>query len=112
MAGPGWRIYDAVMGTDPAGAALWGGPLGRAARGGRPRVRVLVGVAGGRVVTAEALVAGVWGEDWSPRREQNLHTLVYQLRRRLAALEPGKTGTRLVRAGAGYRLVLRPAELD
>jgi hypothetical protein len=31
---------------------------------------------------------------------QNLHALVYQLRRRLAALEPGG-GARLARAGAG-----------
>ena len=81
----------------------------------QPRLRVLLGllgVAGGRMVTAEALVDGLWGEEWSPARERNLHVLVYQLRRRLAALEPVKGGARLARAGAGYRLVLDPGELD
>src|SRR5271157_3176075 len=81
----------------------------------QPRLRVLLGllgVAGGRVVTAEALVDGLWGEEWSPGRERNLHSLVYQLRRRLAALEPPKGGARLARAGAGYRLALGPGELD
>jgi DNA-binding SARP family transcriptional activator len=52
------------------------------------------------------------GEEWSPGREKNLHALVYQLRRRLAALEPGRGGARLARAGTGYRLVLGPGELD
>ena len=61
----------------------------------QPRLRVLLGllgVAGGRMVTAEALVDGLWGEEWSPTRERNLHALVYQLRRRLAGLEPGRAG--------------------
>jgi DNA-binding SARP family transcriptional activator/Tfp pilus assembly protein PilF len=81
----------------------------------QPRLRLLLallGVAAGRVVGAEALVEGVWGEEWSPGREKNLHTLIYQLRRRLAQVEPGKGGRRLVRAGAGYRLALRAGELD
>ena len=52
----------------------------------------LLGVAAGRVVSVEALVDGVWGEEWSPGREKNLHALVYQLRRRLAGLEPGGCG--------------------
>ena len=80
----------------------------------RPRLRVLLGllaVVEGRMVTAEALVDGVWGEEWSPGREKNLHALVYQLRRRLAAVEPGG-GARLARAGTGYRLALGPGELD
>jgi DNA-binding SARP family transcriptional activator len=82
----------------------------------QPRLRVLLGllaVVEGRMVTAEALVDGVWGEEWSPGREQNLHALVYQLRRRLAAaLEPGTGEARLARAGGGYRLGLGPGELD
>jgi len=44
-------------------------------------------------------------------REKNLHALVYQLRRRLAAVETGGAA-RLVRAGAEYRLALGPEELD
>ncbi len=85
----------------------------------QPRLRVLLGllgVVGGRAVSAEALVDGLWAEEWSPGREKNLHTLVYQLRRRLAALEPGqgpgRGGARLARAGTGYRLALGPGELD
>ena len=112
-----------VMGGDPAGGvavALLGsvevGPAGGVmAPVAQPRLRVLVGLLGvteGRVVTGEALVDGLWGEEWSQGRERNLHALVYQLRRRLAALEPGKGGARLARAGAGYRLTLGPGELD
>jgi len=81
----------------------------------QPRLRVLLGLlgmAGGRMVSAEALVDGLWGEEWSPGREKNLHALVYQLRRRLAGLEADKRGARLARAGSGYRLVLGPGELD
>ena len=81
----------------------------------QPRLRVLLGLlgmAGGWMVSAEALVAGLWGEEWSPGREKNLHALVYQLRRRLAGLEADKRTVRLARAGTGYRLVLGPGELD
>ena len=70
-----------------------GPPGGVMAGVAQPRLRVLLGllgVAAGRVVTAEALVDGVWGEQWSTGREKNLHALVYQLRRRLAALEIGR----------------------
>jgi|GEM_PF-1026332 len=117
-----------VMDADPADAgllvALLGpveiGPAGGVMAGvAQPRLRVLLGllaVAAGRVVSTEALVDGVWGEDWSPGRERNLHSLVYQLRRRLAAVEPGagpgQGGARLVRAGGGYRLVLGTGALD
>ena len=117
-----------VMGGYPAGAWLMVrllGPVELGPAGGvstpvaQPRLRVLLallGLADGRVVSAEALVDGLWGEEWSPRREQNLHALVYQLRRRPGALDPeagpGKGGARLARAAAGYRLVLGPGELD
>jgi DNA-binding SARP family transcriptional activator len=91
-----------VMGGDRSDAGLVVallGPVEVGPAGGvispvaQPRLRVLLGLLGvvdGRVVTAEALVDGLWGEEWSPGRERNLHALVYQLRRRLAALEPGK----------------------
>jgi DNA-binding SARP family transcriptional activator/tetratricopeptide (TPR) repeat protein len=113
-----------VVGEVPAGGVLAVGLLGPVEIGPaggvmspvpQPRLRALLGllsVAEGRVVSAEALVDGVWGEEWSPRRERNLHALVYQLRRRLAGLEPDRGGTRLARAGAGYRLILGPGELD
>jgi DNA-binding SARP family transcriptional activator/DNA-binding CsgD family transcriptional regulator/tetratricopeptide (TPR) repeat protein len=128
MAGLGRGFYDAGMGGDAAGGGLVVGLLGPVEVGptggalalvAQPRLRVLLGllaVAAGRVLSAGTLVDGVWGEEWSPRREQNLHVLVYQLRRRLAAAEPGvapgNAGTRLVRAGVGYRLALGPGELD
>ena len=123
IAGARRRTYDACMGGDRAEAGLVVALLGPVEVGrvggvrtpvAQPRLRVLLGllgVAGGQVVTAEALVDGVWAEEWSPGRQKNLHTLVYQLRRRLAALEP-EGGARLARAGAGYRLVLGPGELD
>ena len=113
-----------VMGSNAADTGLVVGLLGPVEIGpaggvmtpvAQPRLRMLLGllgVAAGRMVTAEALVDGVWGEEWSPRREQNLHALVYQLRRRLAALEPDKGGARLARVGAGYRLALGPGGLD
>ncbi len=113
-----------VMGGDRAAAGLVVallGPVEIGTAGGAmtpvapPRLRVLLGllgVAGGRVVSAGALVDGLWGEEWSPGREKNLHALVYQLRRRLAALDPGNGRARLARAGAGYRLALGPGELD
>ena len=113
-----------LMGEVPAGGGLAVGLLGPVEIGPaggvmapvpQPRLRVLLGlrgVAAGRAVSAEALVDGVWGEEWSPGRERNLHALVYQLRRRLAGLEPDKGGARVARAGAGYRLVLGAGELD
>jgi len=97
---------------DPVEVGPAGGVMAPVAQ---PRLRVLLGLLGvvdGRVVTAEALVDGLWEEEWSRGREGNLHALVYQLRRRLATLEPDKGATRLARAGAGYRLVLAPGELD
>src|SRR5262245_48726907 len=99
-----WRAGDGgftmpVVGGEPAGGVVVGllGPVEIGSAGGamtpvaQPRLRVLLGllaVAAGRVVSAESLVEGVWGEDWSPAREKNLHALVYQLRRRLTELEP------------------------
>ena len=81
----------------------------------QPRLRVLLGLLGaaaGRVISGEALVDGLWGEEWSPRRELNLHGQVSALRRRLEQVEPGRGGARLARVGPGYRLALGPGELD
>jgi class 3 adenylate cyclase len=103
-------LVVALLGPVEVGPA--GGVMAPVAQ---PRLRVLLGLLGvvnGRVVTAEALVDGLWGEEWSPGRVRNLHALVYQLRRRLAGLEPEEGATRLARAGTGYRLVLGPGELD
>ena len=123
-----WRAQDAgftmpVMGGDSAGgvAVRLLGPVeigpasGATAPVSQPRLRVLLGllaVAAGRMVSADALVDGLWGEEWSPGRERNLHALVYQVRQRLTALEPGRGpgrgGARLVRGGGGYRCGMNP----
>ena len=103
------RVMVGLLG--PVEIGLSGGPAAPVAQ---PRLRVLLGllaVAGGRLVGTEALVDGLWGEEWSPGREKNLHSLVYQLRRRLAALEPGAgpgrgagdPGGGRIPAGAGPR---------
>jgi DNA-binding SARP family transcriptional activator len=111
------------MGGDAADARVMVGLLGPVEIGpaggvmapvAQPRLRVLLGllsVVAGQVVTAESLVDGLWGEEWSPGREKNLHSQVSTLRRRLEQTEPGGGG-RLARAGTGYRLVLGPGELD
>ena len=111
------------MGGDAADARVTVGLLGPVELGpaggvmapvAQPRLRVLLGllsVVAGRIVTAESLVDGLWGEEWSPSREKNLHSQVSALRRRLEQAEPGGGG-RLVRAGPAYRLALGPGELD
>jgi len=81
----------------------------------QPMLRMLVAVlaiASGRVVSDEALVDALWGEEWSRERERNLHTHVSALRRLLAAAEPGRDTSRLQRSGGGYRLDLSSAEVD
>jgi DNA-binding SARP family transcriptional activator len=120
MVGWGVEVYDAGMGGDAAdGGLVVAGPVevgvaaGVVAPVAQPRQRALlglVGMAAGRLISAEALVNGVWREDWSPRCEQSLHALVYQPWRWLTSLELGRGGVRL--AGDGYRLALGHGELD
>ncbi|HET8658270.1 MAG TPA: AfsR/SARP family transcriptional regulator [Micromonosporaceae bacterium] len=67
----------------------------------------------GAPVRAEALTYELWGENWPRRPDNALHAQVSRLRRRLDALEPGRSGgPRLVSSSAGYRLLLREDELD
>jgi DNA-binding SARP family transcriptional activator/tetratricopeptide (TPR) repeat protein len=89
-------------------------PGGGLAGVAQPMLRVLVAmlaVMAGRAVPDEALVDGLWGEEWSRKREQNLQTHVHTLRRLLAEAEPG-SGSRVLRSGGGYRLVLTDSEVD
>src|SRR5262249_56316380 len=114
-----------IMDAKPGGGAVAGrgrvvgllGPVEVVSPGGglvgiaQPMLRKLVAmlaVMAGRVVPDEALVDGLWGEEWSREREQNLQTHVYALRRLLAAAEPGAR-PRVVRSGGGYRLGLADA---
>ena len=72
----------------------------------------MLALSANRVVPVPVLIEALWGENNSPERERNLHTRVYQLRRQLAALEPGRPAPRLVTEPSGYRLALRGDELD
>jgi DNA-binding SARP family transcriptional activator len=72
----------------------------------------LLAVSANRVVPTATLIDGLWQEKYSRKRERNLHAQVYQLRRRLAALEPGRREPRLITQSPGYRLVLGDDELD
>jgi DNA-binding SARP family transcriptional activator/tetratricopeptide (TPR) repeat protein len=77
--------------------------------------RVLLGllaVSKGQLISTDALVDGLWGEEWSKERERNLHSQISALRRRLAEADPGSGTSRLERVGGGYRLVLAEKELD
>jgi DNA-binding SARP family transcriptional activator/tetratricopeptide (TPR) repeat protein len=81
----------------------------------QPRLRVLIAmlaIAPGRVASDEALVDALWGEEWSRERERNLHTHVSALRRLLAAAEPDRDTSRLMRSGGGYRLDMSGSEVD
>jgi DNA-binding SARP family transcriptional activator/tetratricopeptide (TPR) repeat protein len=80
----------------------------------RPALRVLLAVlalSANRMVTADALIRALWGED-AERRAGNLQAHVYQLRLLLEAVEPGRARSRLLTAGGGYRLELSDGELD
>lgn len=72
----------------------------------------MLGLAGGRAVSVQALIDGLWGEDATPEREKNLHSRISALRRLLEEAEPGRGGARVVRSGDGYLLRLDPACLD
>ena len=88
---------------------------GRLAGIAQPMLRALVAmlaIAPGRVVPDEALVDGLWGEEWSRERERNLHSHVSAMRRLLAAAEPERGTSRLVRSGGGYRLDMSGTEVD
>ena len=66
----------------------------------------------GRVVPVATLIDGLWQEEPTRTRELNLHARVFQLRKRLAVLEPDRTASRIVTHEPGYLLELGPDELD
>jgi len=81
----------------------------------QPMQRILLGllaISRGQLISTDALVDGLWGEEWSRERERNLHSQISALRRRLAEAEPRSGTSRLERIGGGYRLVLAEEELD
>lgn len=110
-AAAGHGLVVGLLGPVEVASAGDGGLVGVA----QPMLRVLVamlGVTAGRVVPDEALVDGLWGEEWSRERERNLHTHVSALRRLLMAGDPGQGGQRVLRSGGGYRLVAAETEVD
>ncbi|GHF94130.1 MULTISPECIES: AfsR/SARP family transcriptional regulator [Amycolatopsis] len=81
---------------------------------GGPKPRTLLAVLvlnAGRVVTGEALIAALWGEDPPGRARAMLHTYVSVLRRTLAAAAPA-SGELLIRQAPGYLLRADPQSID
>jgi SARP family transcriptional regulator, regulator of embCAB operon len=65
-----------------------------------------------QLVSTEALIIELWGDNHPVSVENDLHAHVSRLRRRLAAIEPGAIGSRVVTHVSGYELVIRDEELD
>ena len=73
----------------------------------RRAVLALLALAGGRVVSADALIDAVWSEEPPDTARQALQSHISRLRRSL-----GPSATRLERRGEGYRLELAAEDLD
>jgi DNA-binding SARP family transcriptional activator len=81
----------------------------------RPGLRVLLATLAcspNRVVSADGLIDAMWQDERSARREGNLRSQVYQLRRRLDQLVPDLHGPLIVTQPPGYRLMLAADQLD
>ena len=72
----------------------------------------LLTLSANRVVSESALIEGLWRDEVARPREGNLHAQVYQLRKRLIAMEPDRDSPRLVTRAPGYQLTLGPTESD
>ena len=66
----------------------------------------LLTLSANRVVSESALIEGLWRDEVARPREGNLHAQVYQLRKRLIAMEPERESRRLVTRPPGYQLTL------
>ena len=66
----------------------------------------------GRLVTVDALIREMWGEDFPRRVENALQAHVSRLRRKLNGLEPDRPSSRLASLPSGYHLSVEPDELD
>jgi SARP family transcriptional regulator, regulator of embCAB operon len=65
----------------------------------------------GHLVSTDALIAELWGENHPERAENDLQAHISRLRRRLATLEPGRE-SRIVTHISGYELIVEKDELD
>src|SRR5260370_7781179 len=72
----------------------------------------LLSLSANRVVSESALIDGLWRDEVHRPREGNLHAQIYQLRRRLTAIEPGRATWRLVTRPPRYPLMPPPHESD
>ncbi|MFB9836243.1 BTAD domain-containing putative transcriptional regulator [Actinoallomurus acaciae] len=87
------------------------GPDGERATGSAKQRLVLAVLAlhAGRVVSRQALIDAVWGEDMPDSAEDSLYTYVSRLRK---VLDPYRSGRVLVTEGRGYRLDPAAVEID
>ena len=65
-----------------------------------------------QLVPTDALIVELWGEEHPSRVENALQAHISRLRRRLSALEPDATESRLVTHASGYQLLVADEELD
>ncbi|MDT0346409.1 AfsR/SARP family transcriptional regulator [Streptomyces litchfieldiae] len=89
-------------------------PFGRfAVRGGIQGTLLQVLLASeGRIVPAESLVGELWGESPPDGVANALHAHISRLRKKIGALEPHRTSSRLVGNPFGYQLLVAEGELD
>jgi SARP family transcriptional regulator, regulator of embCAB operon len=73
---------------------------------------VTLAVSEGRLVLSDSIMTEFWGEAPPRNAENALQAHVSRLRRRLAALEPGRAAPRIVTWPSGYRFELGCDELD
>lgn len=100
-----FSILGALEIHTPTGQAEIPGDLQRAL------IQVLL-VSEGRAVPGETLVEEMWGDSAPDNQVNALQAHVSRLRRRLRALEPERTTSRLTTHPSGYRLAVESGELD
>lgn len=98
------RLLGPLQATGPKGGATLGGPKQRA-------VLALLALASGRVVTTDALVDSLWGEQAAAGGRRTLQVYVSLLRKALDQAESG-AASRLRLEGSGYLLELDPDAVD
>ena len=110
--GSGWSdrfSYDGSMRVRVLGpVGMWVDDCEVPVPAGKPRaILAMLALAGGRAVSAEQLVIGLWGEDPPPTAAKTLQVHVSTLRARLR-----DSDTTLVLTSSGYRLSIDPEAID
>ena len=91
------RVLGPVEAVGSDGHVALGGPKQRTAF-------ALLAAEAGKVVSADALIEGLWGDEPAPRARSTLYTYISNLRHEL--------GDVIVREGHGYRLDVDPRDVD